>query len=112
MIHDSTNKHVVENLARDTGEGDWPVVGCTVHTLFENRCDRGSFQSLCITISIYITAESSGLGLRFQWDPLRGMLVGACWHCDITLTGTVTHRTVEYMYPPSLMIESPFCWIS
>ena len=40
VIHDSTNKHVFKDPARDTGEGDWPVVGRVVmFSLFEDRCD-------------------------------------------------------------------------
>ena len=40
VIHDSINKHVFKDLARDTGEGDSPVVGCVVMlSLFEDRCD-------------------------------------------------------------------------
>ena len=40
VIYDRTNKYMFEDLARDTGEGDSPVVGCVVMlSLFEDRCD-------------------------------------------------------------------------
>ena len=77
VIHDSTNKHVFKDPARDTGEGDWPVVGCTVHTLFEDRCDRGFLPvTLYHNINIYHSRE-----LRFRIKVPVGSLerhVGWC----------------------------------